>query len=131
MVPGGSPCLPWRPPMYYVQSGFALLGILLLVLGRVSLGRLAISKPIVSLVGLLLLAQFLVSTLLWVLLGVYDLYALDPAEPGAAPPGEPFQGHWFADLVVTGGMVLLAGVLAVLGLRSDDGLLTSDAVRTQ
>jgi len=109
----------------FLQGAFALLGLLLLAVGRIRIGQGTLDRPMSSLVGLVLLLPVPVSVVLGLgeFMGNYDEITqtkVTKSQPRPAPATGTVPKYVYIDLPVTGGFVLLAGLLAYIGVKNNE-----------
>src|SRR5262245_21822544 len=120
--------------MFYVQIVLALLGAFVIVRGRFGIGRKQVGTPVAPLVGWLLTGPFVIglgTTILFEVQNalparyerVYDSNGF--SYPVPVPREKIVKPDWL-DPVFAAGIVLLAGVLTVVGLRDTDDISFAD-----
>jgi len=101
-----------------VQVALAVIGLFIMTRGRFEVGDRAVTNPVASLVGIVLIAQLPVALLIGILLALNDGPALIPV-PGDTPV-RPEDAYWWIDPLVTCGAVVMAATVTAIALRAEN-----------
>src|SRR5262245_15283302 len=107
--------------LLFFEAVLTLLGLIILMRGRFRIGKQEVGNPIASLVGLLLTAILPACAIVSFALAVQERVGLE----GGLTHEQFQEKYWWLDPVVAGGLLLLAGLMAALGLCPEDPRLTT------